>query len=277
MRRLQKHDIVWTWESEQQTAFEKIKTALTTLPFLTYFDKDKDHIIQTDASKTGLSAVLLQEGQPIVYVSRALTDTEQRYSNIERELLGVVFGLERLHHYTLGKSITVETDHQTLTSIWKKTIATSSLRLQRLLLTLAQYDVHIEYLRGKENVTADAFSRVAPLKPELQDCNTSLNNIEKIPVHHITQIAPASPERLQEICEATSKDPALSLLAKVVHEGWSQTISDCPHSIQSYWYFRDEITCEDNILYKGVRLIIPQYERASTLKVLHMGYYAITR
>ena len=113
---------------------------------MTYFDKDKDHIIQTDASKTGLGAVLLQEGQPVVYASRALTDTECRYSNIERELLGVVFGLKRLHHYTFGKSITVETDHQPLTSIWKKTIATSSPRLQRLLLRLAQYDVHIEYL-----------------------------------------------------------------------------------------------------------------------------------
>ena len=70
LRRLQKCDTVWAWESEQQTAFEKIKTALTTLPVLTYFDKDKDHIIQTDASKTGLSAVLLQEGKPIVYASR---------------------------------------------------------------------------------------------------------------------------------------------------------------------------------------------------------------
>ena len=103
LRSLQKQDTIWAWESEQQKAFEKIKTALTTLPVLTYFDKDKDHIIQTDASKTGLGAVLLQEGQPIVYASRALTETEKRYSNIERELLGVVFGLERLHHYTFGK------------------------------------------------------------------------------------------------------------------------------------------------------------------------------
>ena len=60
---------------------------------------------------------------------------------------------------------------------------------------------------------------MASLKPELQDCDTSLNNIERIPVHHITQIAQASPERLQELCEATSKDPVLKLLAKVVHEG----------------------------------------------------------
>ena len=90
-RGLQKSDTVWAWESEQQAAFEKTKTALTTLPVLTYFNKDKDHIIQTDASKTGLGAVLLQEGQPVVCTSRTLTDTECRYSNIERELLGVVF------------------------------------------------------------------------------------------------------------------------------------------------------------------------------------------
>ena len=119
--------------------------------------------------------------------------------NIERELLGVVFGLERLHHYTFGKPITIETDHQPLTSIWKKTIATSSPRLQRLLLRLTQYDVHIEYLRGKENVIADALSRVTAIKTEQTDCSDSLSNIERIPVHQITQIAPASPERLQEL------------------------------------------------------------------------------
>ena len=59
LRRLQKCDTVWAWESEQQTAFEKFKTALITLPVLAYLDKDKEHIIQTHASKTGLSAVLL--------------------------------------------------------------------------------------------------------------------------------------------------------------------------------------------------------------------------
>ena len=277
LRKLQKSDTVWAWESEQQTAFEKTKTALTTLPVLAYFDKNKDHIIQTDASKTGLCAVLLQEGQPVVYASRTLTETKHRYSNIERELLGVVFGLERLHHYTFGKPITVETDHQPLTSIWKKTIATSSPRLQRLLLRLAQYDVHIEYLRGKENVIADALSRVTSLKSDLKDYSNSLSNIEKIPVHQITQTAPASPERLQELCKATDKDPSLRLLVKIVHEGCPKTIKDCPHSIQSYWYFRDQITCKDGIIYKGTRIIMPKSERASTLKVLHMGHYAIDK
>ena len=268
--RLTKQNTVWAWESEQQQAFEKIKNALTTLPVLAYFDKNKEHIIQTDAFKTGLGAVLLQEGQPVVYASRALMDTERRYSNIERELLSVVFGLERLHHYTFGHSITVEMDHQPLNSIWKQTIATSSLRLQRLLLRLAQYDIHIKYLRGKENVIADALLWVTPLKPEFRDYDTTPTNIKKIPVHQIIQMAPASPGRLQEFREATKNDPTLQILAQVVHKGWPKTIQDCPCSIQSYWYFRDEITYEDGILYKGTWLIIPETEKSNLISVTHV-------
>ena len=112
MRRLQKCDTVWAWESEQQTAFEKIKTALTTLPVLTYFDKEKDDIRLTDASKTGLSVDSVQS----YYKKANLTDTRVKVLQ-HRELLGVVFGLKSLHQYTFGKSVTVETDHQPLTSI----------------------------------------------------------------------------------------------------------------------------------------------------------------
>ena len=67
---------------------------------------------------------------------------------------------------------------------------------------------------------ADALSKVTSIKSEHKDYTDSLSNIEKIPVHQITQIAPASPERLQELREATDKDPSLKLLAKTVHEGW---------------------------------------------------------
>ena len=78
-----------------------------TLPVLTYFDKTKKHKIQCNASKKGLGAVLLQESKLVMYMSRALTETEQRYSNIKRELLAIVFALERLNHYSFGRTITV--------------------------------------------------------------------------------------------------------------------------------------------------------------------------
>ena len=119
------------------------------------------------------------------------------------------------------------------------------------MLRLAQYDVHIEYLRGRENIIADALSHVGPLAPESQDYTTSLNIVEKIPVHQLTQIAPASTARLEELCEATTKDHQLQLLVRTVHKGWPQLFKDCPNSLRPFWTFRDEITYEDGILHKG--------------------------
>ena len=117
---------------------------------------------------------------------------EQRYSNNERELLAIVFALKRLNHYTFGRTITVQSDHHPLQSIWKKSIVSASPRLQKLL--LAHYDLNTEFLRGKENVIADALSRVCPL----QSSNSKTNNIDAIPVHHITQTAPVRKTRLQD-------------------------------------------------------------------------------
>ena len=135
-----------------------------TLPVLAYFDKTKKHTIQCNAFKKEFGTVLLQESKPVMYMSRALTETEQRYSNIKRELLAIVFALERLNQYTLGRTITVQSDHQPLQSIWKKSIVSASPRLQRLLLGLAHYEINIEFLHGKENVIKDALSRVCPLQ-----------------------------------------------------------------------------------------------------------------
>ena len=106
LRRLCKSGVKWAWESEQQNGFEAIKQVFMILPVLTYFDKTKKHTIQCDASKKGLGAVLLQESKPVMYMSRALTETEQRNSNIERELLAIVFALKRLNHYKAsGRSL----------------------------------------------------------------------------------------------------------------------------------------------------------------------------
>ena len=117
LRKPCKSGVKLAWESEQQHTFEAIKQVIMTLQVLAYFDKTKKHTIQCDASKKGLGTVLLQESKPVMYVSRALTETEQRYSNIERELLVIVFALERLNHYTFGRTITVQGDHQPLQSI----------------------------------------------------------------------------------------------------------------------------------------------------------------
>ena len=249
LRRLCKSGVEWAWESKQQNAFKAIKRVITTLPVLAYFDKTKKHTIQCDASKKGLGVVLLQESKPVMYMSRALTETEQRYSNIERELLAIVFALERLNHYTFGRTITVQSDHQPLQSIWKKLIVSTSPRLQRLLLRLAHYDINIEFLRGKENVVADTLSRVCPLQSS--NSKTKESNTDVVPVHHITQNAPVSHTRLQELRLATQSDPTLCSLSKIIHKGWSQSKKDCLEQVLEFWDFRQEISEENGILYKS--------------------------
>ena len=85
-------------------------------------------------SLVSVGAVLLQEGQPISYGSRALTDTECRYAQIEKELLAVVFGLEKFNQYVYGKCVDVESDHKPLEAISKKPLCHAPPRLQRMLL-----------------------------------------------------------------------------------------------------------------------------------------------
>ena len=140
------------------------------------------------------------------------------------------------------------------------------------MLRLAHYDLNIEFLRGKENVIADVLSRVCPLQsthPKTID-----SNIDVIPVH-ITQSAPVSKTRLQELRLATQSDLTLTSLTNTVHDGWPQSKKDCPEQLLDFWSFIQEISEEDGLLYKSHRLIVLYSERLETLKVLHLGHYAV--
>ena len=159
---------------------------------LAYFDRSKANTIQSEASKKGLGAVLIQDDKPVIYASTALTEMEQSYSNIARELLSVIFALERFHHYVYGYTAMVQTDHKPLVSVWKKSIVCNSPRLQRLLLRLSQYNVSIEYLKGKDNIVADALSRVSPqpIPKEGEEAE------DFTPVHMLSEEIPADSTRV---------------------------------------------------------------------------------
>ena len=89
-------------------------------PSFAYFNPKADHVIQVDGSRKGLGAILLHKGRPVIYVSRMLMPAVTSYPNIKRELLSIVFGLDRLHHYIFGSKVRVQTDHKSLIPIWKK-------------------------------------------------------------------------------------------------------------------------------------------------------------
>ena len=109
----------------------------------------------------------------------------------------------------------VQTNHQPLVSIWKKTIASSSPCLWRLLLHLSWYDLNIEYLKGKENVIADALYRVSPLPNTKQDEHQK----DIIPVNMLITEIPADSTSVAEFRKATVGDTS-GLLMQAVMNGW---------------------------------------------------------
>ena len=91
---------------------------------LDYFDSVSKPRVITDASPVGLGAILVQElngeERVICYASRSLTDVEKRYSQTEKEALGIVWACERLHMYLYGTDFEILTDHKPLQFIYSK-------------------------------------------------------------------------------------------------------------------------------------------------------------
>ena len=125
-----RNDVPWNWAAAQQRAFEDVKKLVTNAPIISYYDSKKPLMIQCDASGKGLGAALLQEGQPIAFASRALTDTEIMYAQIEKEMLAIVFAAEKFDQCTFGHSVTVQSDHKPLESIPKKPLFSAPERLR---------------------------------------------------------------------------------------------------------------------------------------------------
>ena len=152
----------FTWDENSNNSFQKIKSLLekALLKPLRYYDRNKLVTLQCDTSLKGLVICIIQDGQPIAFVSKSLTDTETHYANIERELFAIMFGSEKLHTYLYGRTFIIESDHKPLEMISMKNLIAAPVRLQRMLLRLQQYDMVITYRPGKEMLLADALTHL---------------------------------------------------------------------------------------------------------------------
>ena len=273
IRELLKQDTQFIWEYEQEAAFEAIKTRLSTAPVLAFFDVQKKVTVSCDASQSGLGAVLLQEGQPIAYVSRALTSTETRYAQIEKELLAVVFALERFHQYTYGKTVDVELDHKPLEAITQKALCHAPPRLQRMLLRLQKYDFILRYKPGKDLNIADTL-----LRAYIPDCSSDRMEEElTCAVNLVISNIPVTDKRMQEIRDGTKNDKSLRILQRMILNGWPDSQSQIPEEVRPYWNIRDELSEAAGVLLKGERLIIPSCLQQDILQPIHMGHMGITK
>ena len=105
LRQFTKKNVQFQWNKMYDKIHSEIIQLLCKAPVLTYFDSSKDITIQCDASQNGVGACLMQDDKPIAYASKALSDTQQRWAQIETELLSVVFGCENFHEYAIMEVI----------------------------------------------------------------------------------------------------------------------------------------------------------------------------
>ena len=132
-----KKDNEFAWDKEVHgQCLDQVKQVLTEAPVLKICDPQKKTVLQCDASMSGFGACLMQDEHPVAYASRALTPTETNYTKIEKELLVIVFGVERFEGYVYGRKIYIDTDHKPLDSIMKKSVLSAPERLQRMLSSL---------------------------------------------------------------------------------------------------------------------------------------------
>ena len=161
----------------------------------------KEVTIKCDTSLTGLGASLLQTGQPVAFASRALTATEVRYTQIEKELLSVAFACERFDTYLFGRGIVhVKTDHQPQESIFKKDLGSAPKCLQWMLLRLQRYNLDVKYQTGAKMVMSDPLPRAYVDEPPKQ--TEFCNELEEIV---LMDDLPISEVRLTDFKEAVQE------------------------------------------------------------------------
>ena len=253
----------WNWGPAQQDALSKIKETLTSDTVLRYYDVGKPITLTVDASMKGLGAALIQSNGVVAYASRALTPTEQKDAQTEKEALAVVFGCTKFHKMLHGKSdVTVETDHKPLEAIWKKPIHAAPMRIQRMLLRLQPYEFRIVHISGKSIGLADCLSRLP-----VGEADALLEDVLMVcPANSI-----AGNEHVMMV-EATHEDPELKQLRKMIISGWPETKAELAHNVGAYWDFRDELSTYNGIVYKGNRIVIPTLMRKDMLKRIHKSH-----
>ena len=217
LRQLTKQDVEWIWTYEHDKAMDSIKKAITQVPVLKYFNDKERATLQCDSSGLGIGVALMQGGQPVAYASRALTSTEQQYAQIEKELLSILFGLERFDTYTFGRQVRIQTDHEPLEALHKKPLHSVPKRLQRMFLRMQSYDVTVVYRKGKHMFLADTLSRAYVADEGSDACLDG--EVPHLDDEDATEYLPMTQTSIEMLQQGTQTDETLMQLKNMIQNG----------------------------------------------------------
>lgn len=264
---LLKKDVPWNWTAKQDAALVKLKSLLTEAPTLKIFDSTKPVQVECDSSQFGLGAVLIQDSGAIAYASRTLNAAERNYAQIEKEMLAVIWSLEKFHHYVYGRKVTVYNDHKPLEAIRKKPLHKAPKRLQSMLLRAQRYNFDLIYKPGTQIPVSDTLSR-APLETTEHDSK----NIDIICSVHTLPIKGTCLEKIQE---ESTKDEEILTLKQMITKGWPDDRIDVSPIIRSYFEYRDELGIQEGVVVRGERIVIPKAMRREMKDKIHLGHQGI--
>ena len=267
-------DKKWSWTEGCSRAVDTAKRLLLQSKVLVHYDSSLPLRLAADASQYGLGAVISHtlpngEERPIAFASRSLSQSERNYSQIDKEALALIYGVQKFHTYLYGRKFTLVTDHKPLITIFgpKKGVpSVAAARLQRWALLLAAYQYDIEFRSTTAHGNADALSRLPLLDDttrkvsETRLCN--LRTIESLPVTS------------DEIRKATQRDPVLSKVKSYLLKSWPEQI---PQVLKPYQSKIAELTIEDGCLLWGGRVVVPQSVREIIKKELHREHLGISK
>jgi len=220
-----------------------------------------------DASPVGLEAVLTQvQGgceRVVAYASHSLTDVERRYSQTEKEALGLVWGCERFHVYLYGVEFTLLTDHKPL-EVSYSTNSRNSARIERWVLRLQPYRFKVQYIPGKQNI-ADPLSRLRKGK------GVCMNDDAEEFIRFVAETSTPAAMSVQEVQEESWLDPEISQLRECITTGeWNNAPSQ-------YKAVRSELSILDELVLRGTRLLIPAKLRDRVVDLAHDGHQGLTK
>ncbi|XP_014663369.1 PREDICTED: uncharacterized protein K02A2.6-like [Priapulus caudatus] len=280
LRDLLKKGVPYLWQEDHQEAYCQLRKAGQQDSSLKYYDPETPVTLEVDASSKGLGACLLQQGKPVAYASKSLSPCQAQYSNIERETLGLVFGITRFHTYLFGRDFKVLTDHKPLVTICAKPLTSAPPRLQRLLVKIQGYNFTIEHRPGTEMIISDTLSRLPnPLRTEDVPLDVHvegvlLDEVEDTLGIDLLHFGILKQQALQK---ETTQDPVLQKVKEFTHTGWPATIQELPNELRPYWPFRDELGMSNGVIFKGRQVIVPQSMRTDILQQLHSGHQGIEK
>ena len=216
--------------------------------------------------------------RPIANVSKSLSETQRKYSQIQKEALSIVLALRKFHQYLYALKFILVTDHLPLLALFNPNKATptpAANRLARWALMLGQYSYAIEHRRTSAHGNADALRRL-PVGPDEQfDAEEEEDDINIVNATKTlsSQLKPTDPETVRK---ESAKDPTVSTVMRYTREGWPQKRTTVEET-EDFRKVADSLSVEHGCLFYGARVVIPKSLRKAVLDLLYLGHFGIEK